>query len=260
MLVSIIIPSFQQADFLREALRSIERQTFKDYEIIVMDGLSKDNTGEVVAEFKHLPIVYRSEPDKGIYDAMNKGVDISSGTYLYFMGCDDSLASEDTLAMVFANAAILKNDVIYGDVRFTETGIIYDGQFSTLKLMMANICHQAIFVKKKVFDKIGKFNLRYKTYADWEFNMRWFGLFSVKKIYIPLVVANYSVNGFSSLTNDDNFFADKPLLEKKYFSKTLVYIAENSAKPGYWQIVKFLSKSHKPFTENIFTLLFNILP
>jgi glycosyltransferase involved in cell wall biosynthesis len=260
MLVSIIIPSFQQASFLRKALRSIEQQTFKDYEVLVVDGLSKDNTSEVVAEFKHLPIVFRSEPDKGIYDAMNKGVDLSSGTYLYFMGCDDSLASDDTLESIFKKKSVLRHDVIYGDVRFTETGIIYDGQFSILKLMMANICHQAVFVKKSVFDKIGKFNLRYKTYADWEFNMRWFCVPSITKIYIPLIIANYSVNGFSSLAKDDNFFSDKPSLERQYFSRTLVYIANNSAKPGYWQAVKFLSKNHHPFVENIFTILTKILP
>jgi glycosyltransferase involved in cell wall biosynthesis len=241
MLLSIIIPSFQQGGVFKEALKSIEQQTFKNYEILVIDAESKDDTAEVISQFKDLPITFYSEPDRGIYDAMNKGIALSTGQYLYFMGCDDRLASDTVLADIFERPGITDNHVIYGDVIFTEDGTIYDGEFTQFELIKRNICHQAIFTRREVFNVLGDFDIRYKTYADWEFNMRWFKEAWVKRQYLPLIVSYFNTNGFSSNREDNLFFADELKLKKKYFSALVRYLAFNLEKPLHYRIMKLLT-------------------
>jgi glycosyltransferase involved in cell wall biosynthesis len=227
MLLSIIIPSFQQGDLLRNALKSIESQTFEDYEVLIMDAESKDSTAQVIAEFSHLPLFFYSGKDKGIYDAMNKGIDISKGQYLYFMGCDDWLASDSVLQDVFSIPSITQNEVIYGDVIFTGTGVRHDGEFTYFKLYIYNICHQSIFVHRSVFEKLGKFDIRYKVFADWEFNMRWFDTPSIKRQYVPIIVAYFNTTGLSSGFQDDVFFAEQASIKQKHFPKIVRYLAVN---------------------------------
>ena len=241
MLLSIIIPSFQQSDLLEGALQSIEQQTLKKYEILVIDGGSKDNTAAVVAKFSHLPITFHSEPDAGIYDAMNKGITLSNGQYLYFMGCDDRLASATILAEVFERRNITKSHIIYGDVIFTDNGARYDGEFTQFKLIKKNIGHQAIFTQRVVFEQLGNFDIRYKTYADWEFNMRWFVKSWVKRQYIPLVVAFFDTTGFSANLKDDVFFAEEALLQRKYFSRIVRYLSSNPDRPLHYRTIKLLT-------------------
>ncbi len=241
MLVSIVIPSFQQAFLLERALKSIESQLFTDYEILVMDGGSKDDTATVVARFSHLPLSFYSEKDAGIYDAMNKGVKQSKGDYIYFMGCDDRLASPDTLQKVFSVKNITDNHVIYGNVLFPESGQVYYGEFTYYKLYIYNISHQAIFTRREVFDKLGLFNLRYKAFADYEFNMRWFDAPDIKRKYVPITVAIYETTGFSSQYHDIDFAADQWQLKKKYFPKIVRYLAVRQDKFAYKAIAKLLT-------------------
>ena len=252
MILSIIIPSFQQGALLRGALESIEQQSFKDYEILILDAESKDDTVEIVAEFKNLPIRFYSERDKGIYDAMNKGIDLSLGDFLYFMGCDDRLASPDVLFTVF-NRNLVDLHVIYGDVIFTNfisENVRYDGEFTYLKLIKANICHQAIFTHKKVFKSLGKFDIRYKILADWEFNMRWFNTLWVKRIYIPVIIANYNTLGFSSNLKDDAFFAEEMNIKKANFPKIVTYLASNINRPLHYRLLHLLTFKRVSWIKN----------
>ncbi len=218
MLLSIIIPSFNQAALLQEALASIATQTFTDYEILVMDGMGDNGTAVAVNSFPQLPIKLISERDEGIYDAMNKGIRMSAGDYLFFMGCDDKLHDKNSLKNVFSQVNTSKDDFIYGDVIFTKDSSRYDGKFSRLKLMTKNICHQGIFVKRKVYDKLGLFDLKYKYLADWVFNMKCFNDRSVKKRHIPTLVAYYNNVGASGQYDDVGFLQEKNDLIHQYFS------------------------------------------
>lgn len=241
MLLSIIIPSFQQALLLRQALRSIEQQTFNDYEILVMDGGSKDETVDVINEFEHLRILFHSAPDEGIYDAMNKGIAASVGDYLYFMGCDDTLVSSAILDEVFSIPSITSNAIIYGDVIFTGSGKRFDGEYTYFKLYMYNICHQAIFTHRKVFAALGNFDIRYKAFADWHFNMRWFDAAWIKRIYVPVIIANYNTAGYSSNLKDETFFAEQAVIKQQYFPIIVRYLAVNQDKFIHRQFIKVLT-------------------
>jgi glycosyltransferase involved in cell wall biosynthesis len=223
MKFSIIIPTKDSARDLANALNSILVQNFKDYEIIVMDGVSKDGTSKVIKQFAKRfdgRLRWISEPDKGVYDAMNKGIGLAKGEWIYFLGSDDVLYSKYVLERV--NGAISKNDldVIYGNVRWGNTRRLYDGKFTPLKLMNQNICHQAIFYKRDIFKKFGKYNLKYRMWADHALNMQWFNDKDTKKKYIGLTIAKYGIGGFSSVNSqDDEFIKDRDKLIEKYFPK-----------------------------------------
>lgn len=214
LILTIIIPTYNSGGTLGVALKSIINQTVKDIEILIIDGLSTDNTLGIVEnhklEFPNITII--SEKDKGIYDAINKGVLMAKGTWLYFMGSDDSLYESTTIEQ-FLNCKKLKdNEIVYGNVYSTRFNGSYDGLFTYSKLINQNICHQAIFFRKSVFIKIGKFNLKYKVYADWDHNIRWFFSSKISKIYINQIVANYADGGFSSIQIDEVFKRDKDFL------------------------------------------------
>jgi glycosyltransferase involved in cell wall biosynthesis len=210
---SIILPTLNSEKQINDALSSIVNQNFKNYEVVIMDGLSSDGTlGEVKKIQKVFPnIKIFSEPDKGIYDAMNKGIEYSVGEWLYFMGADDKLYNKDTLQNIYG---VLSEDdegleVIYGNVESGYFSKPYDGKFSKFKIARKNICHQAIFLKRSVFSELGAFNLDYKVLADWEHNIRWFFKKKIKHRYMDIIVAHYGENGFSSKHEDIKFHHDK---------------------------------------------------
>lgn len=213
-ILTIIIPTYNSGATLEVALKSILKQTFKDIEILIIDGLSIDNTLEIVEnyklEFSNINVI--SEKDKGIYDAMNKGIIKAKGEWIYFMGSDDSLYEPTTIEQFLNSAELKNNDFVYGDVYSTRFNGRYDGLFSYSKLINQNICHQAIFFKKSVFTKIGKFDLKYKSHADWDHNIRCFYSSKISNGYLNQIIANYADGGYSSLQFDEVFKKDKNFL------------------------------------------------
>ena len=209
--LSIIIPTFNSSEVVSTAIESILEQTFDDFEILIIDGQSQDQTIKIVSEIairdKRLRVI--SEPDKGIYDAMNKGAQLAKGEWLYFLGSDDKLFSERVLEEVF-NQPILKDfDLVYGKViiqgnpGWAKDGEEYDGEFTVEKLFKKNICHQAIFYRKFVFEKVGLYNINYRICADWDFNHRCFA--SLKTKHIDLVIAKFNAGGASTLLQEDSY-------------------------------------------------------
>lgn len=199
MLLSIIIPSFKQPEELRLALDSIKSQCFESCEIVIMDGAQDELTASLATEYKELNIRYYAEKDEGVYDAMNKAIARASGEWLFFMGCDDLLYDATVLADV-SKFLTDEWDMVYGNVVLKSNKQLYDGESSLEKLLnVGNICHQAIFYKKEVFAKLGGYHLRYKIWADWDFNLRCFKHPAVRITYIDRVVALYNdTSGISS--------------------------------------------------------------
>lgn len=207
--LSIIIPTFNSGETLARALKSILIQTFTDFELLIIDGLSIDNTVNIAKGFNDERIKIYSEKDNGIYDAMNKGISIANGEWLYFLGSDDTIYDNNVLYEIYSIVTSSKYDVIYGDVMSSRFNGRYDGMFTIDKILKQNICHQSIFFHKNVFKKTGNFKKEYKSYADWDHNMRWFLSNNLKHKYIDIIVANYADGGFSSINNDDLFSNEK---------------------------------------------------
>ena len=212
-LLSIIIPTLNASGTLVRCLESIVGQTFKNYEILIIDSLSTDETLQIVGDYQsnYSKTKVISDAETGIYDGMNKGIDMAEGKWLYFMGSDDSLYDPTTLEQFVEYSRYKDVDVLYGNVFSTRFDGIYDGEFTFFKLERKNLCHQSIFFKKRVFKEIGKFDLKYKAHADWDHNIRWFFSSKISKSYIDLIVANYADGGYSSKNIDEAFQKDRAL-------------------------------------------------
>lgn len=210
-LFSIIIPTFNSEAVLKDCLESISTQSFKNYEVILVDGKSTDATIDIVKMFSNKidSIKWISEYDKGIYDAMNKGIEMAKGKYLLFFGSDDTLYSKTVLEQISKIIETNTADVVYGNVISKVFNGVYDGEFTFSKLSEKNICHQAIFFKKIVFDKIGGFNLKYKMCADYDHNIRWFFSSKISRLYVDLIITNYGDSGYSSFNRDLVFDKDR---------------------------------------------------
>lgn len=213
-LISIIIPTRNRAESLEKCLLSIIALSCSDLEIVVVDGASDDNTPQLLERYDDHLTAWISEPDQGIYDALNKGCGMAHGDFFYFLGSDDLLQSS------FGKVAqYLRKDhhtIYYGDVILAHSRKRYDGEFSRYKLTRKNINQQAIFYPRSVFDSHA-FSLRYPIQADWELNMiLWSSsLYHFKYINIP--VAIFGTEGLSSTEQDDLFNQEYLMLIKKHF-------------------------------------------
>ena len=214
-MLSIIVPTFNSAATIGRCLDSIRNQTYSDFEIVVQDGLSTDNTLDIVLEFQKannsIEVQTECVKDRGAYDAMNRAVSRARGTWLYFLGSDDELNDENVLKEAMNSEHVDNNDVLYGNVRVVGDGLaahdsIYDGPFDLLKMLRRNICHQAIFYRADLGRRVGSFNLDYPVWADWDFNLRCWAL--TRFTYIDLVVAKFYAGGISSKQNDERFRRD----------------------------------------------------
>ena len=209
-LLSIIIPTFNSSGGIREVLESILNQRYKNFEIVLVDGASTDQTIEIIREYqqKFNSIHFISEKDQGIYDAMNKGARLAKGEWLYFIGSDDRLYDEGVLSSFAGKAAADQtSEMIYGKVLMREGNEVYGGKFSYHRLILKNICHQAIFLKKSTFEQFGPFNIEYKVLADHDLNLKLFR-HGIKARYMNRFIAVFGAGGFSS-TYYDTLFVDR---------------------------------------------------
>jgi glycosyltransferase involved in cell wall biosynthesis len=210
-LVSIIIPVLNRQAGLERTLASVFAQR-GDFECLVMDGGSADGTLEFLQGIKDCRLRYFSGRDGGIYEAMNKGIKLAKGRFLYFLGAGDVLLP-GALEALGPHLKLQGPCVVYGDAILQ--GEIYDGEFDSLKLCRENICHQALFCSREVFDLVGCFETRYRSFADWAWNFRWFGNSAVTRKFIPVLVAKFEDGGVSGC-GDEIFERDKSRLIRRH--------------------------------------------
>lgn len=186
---------------VERAIRSVLAQTHRPLEHVVVDGISTDRTLEIVRRYgSHLS--WTSEPDRGIYDAMNKGLALVSDpeSYVLFLNADDRFASDDAVADMMARSA--GDDFLYGklerrDDPLGHTDVI--GKPVHLRdLLFGMKCHhQAIFCRRRVFDRLGGFDPAYRLAADYDWVVRVFRDTRVTRRFVPVVVASVDRGGAS---------------------------------------------------------------
>ncbi len=217
-LISIIVPTYNCGRKVADTIDSVLSQSGDSYELIVVDGGSKDETLEVINKYgSNLTLI--SEADRGLYDAMNKGIRISTGKYLLFLGAGDRLRD----GIISRMAPVLpkrKLCLVYGNSYWVRYGTVTSGAFSIEKLRSSNICHQVIFYDRRLFQLLGQYDIKYPLCADWVFNMKCFAHPGVSKIYHDLVVADFEGWGLSDTQHDYQFLADLPSLIDKYIEKS----------------------------------------
>lgn len=228
-LISIITAVYNRKYTIEETINSVLNQNYEYIEYIVIDGGSTDGTLETIIKYDDYIDCLISEPDKGVYDALNKGIAHAHGEWIYFLGADDKIFDQNVLKNVFSTPQ--KGKFLYGNVDLGNTGRKYDGSFSKRKLIFNNICQQAIFYHRDLFKELGYFDLKYPLLSDWFFNMKAFSLKSTKPTYINQTIAIYSMNGMSSHNLDMEFFNEHAKLIRNIF--------------GYWDFLFF--KMHNIF-------------
>ncbi|WP_312335594.1 glycosyltransferase family 2 protein [Sphingobacterium sp.] len=232
---SIIIPTFNSASTISDSIKSVLDQSFDDFEILIQDGCSTDNTLAIVKSFPDKRIICCSEKDSGVYDAMNKAIKRCEGNWLYFLGSDDTLRSNSVLKQVYEVLRFTNAKVVYGDVNIVGNNThyrlngngLYRGETSINELFDENICHQAIFYNSTIFfEEQCLYDLKYPILADYMFNL---SLAARQEfLYVPITIANYNVGGISSNISDTNFAEDK-------WEKIIVYFGTSLAKREFYQ-------------------------
>lgn len=199
-LFSIIIPAHNPGPKIEKTIRSVLSQDHSLFELFVVDGGSTDDTLDLLAKYEgEIKVV--SEKDEGVYDAMNKGIALSAGKYLYFIGAGDSLRT----AILAKMQSILPLDeftFVYGNVYLVDKGEIYDGEFDKAKIKKRNICHQSIFYERRIFEVMGGFETRFRVLADHAFNLKCFWNPRIQRKYLAYVIANFEGGGISGTEED----------------------------------------------------------
>ena len=209
MKISIITATYNSKRTLRDTLESVLSQTFSDYEHIIIDGDSKDGTLDLIRTYSpkfgdRLKVI--SEPDQGIYDAMNKGTQMATGDVIGILNSDDFYTSADALQVIadtFANNDI---DATYGDIHFVNdddlskcvryySSAIFRRSFMRFGLMPA---HPSFYCKKAVYEKYGSFDTSYKVAADFENLLRIIYVGNIKTKYIPKDFVTMRTGGAST--------------------------------------------------------------
>jgi glycosyltransferase involved in cell wall biosynthesis len=206
------------AAVLVQALQSLVDQTWRDFEVIISDGESADDTVMIAKRFaEQLPAIrIDSRPDTGVYDAINRGVESARGDWFLVLGSDDRIHCADTLGLVATHLAEnVSTSIVYGDVRMmaanqcgVQPGERYAGPMSLSRLLVNNVCQQAVLYRRSLFDTLGGFDLRYRLYADWDFNLR--AAFRSPMQWIDVVIADYAATGMSASNTDAAFLAALP--------------------------------------------------
>lgn len=200
MKLSIITVNLNNCAGLQRTIDSILAQTWRDFEWIVIDGGSTDGSKELIERYAEYFSYWVSEPDNGIYNAMNKGIRMAKGEYLNFMNSGDRFAGPEVLRDVFENLS--PADIVYGicvqkDAEGKDQTLGICRQLEWYDLLSANIPHQAAFYKRSCFDRIGGYDERYHVLADWRFNATVLMYYGGVATFLPLLICYYEGGGAS---------------------------------------------------------------
>lgn len=215
MKVSIITIAYNSAETIEDTIQSVVSQDYSDLEYIIIDGGSKDETLSIIERYKDKISKVVSEPDKGIYDAMNKGVAIASGELIGILNSDDIYADDRVISDIVGK--IGDKDAIYADLvyvdrehtdkvtRYWKSGEYTKGAF--VKGWMPP--HPTFFVRKTCYEKFGTYNLKLRSAADYECMLRMVHKHEVSLAYLPRVITKMRVGGQSNVTVNNRVKANQ---------------------------------------------------
>lgn len=222
MKISIITVVFNNEATIREAIESVLNQSYKDIEYIVIDGKSTDNTTKIIKEYQSRLGFYVSEVDKGLYDAMNKGIISATGDVIGILNSDDLYQDEHVIGdvmrqfmadpeldILYGNLAYVKNDDPTKIVRNWVARSYYKSFFEDGNVPP----HPSLFLRNRVYNSVGLFNLQYKLAADYEFMFRLFKKFEFKSKYLPRLMVRMRLGGATNKNIGNIVAGNKEILQ-----------------------------------------------
>lgn len=228
MKISVITATYNSGKTLRDTIESVLNQDYPDIEYIIIDGASKDNTTDIIREYEcrfNGRLKWISEPDKGIYDAMNKGIAMATGDIVGILNSDDFYTSNNILATV---ASAFKNnsiDAVYGDIHYVNDNDLkkcvryYSSKaFKRWQMRLGLMpAHPSFYCRKKLYEKYGGFDLSYKVAADFECLLRLIFVHKIRTQYIPMDFVTMRTGGASTsgLTSHKQILKDHLRAYKK---------------------------------------------
>lgn len=233
--ITIVTVVYNSEKFIRKTIQSVLVQNYPNIEYLIIDGKSTDKTLDIIKDFSDPRFSFVSEKDKGVYDAMNKGIDKANGDWIIFMNAGDYFYSENAISSVFNQSLYTDIDVIYGDAEFRLKNIAYIEQakeeVDTNQYMPFS--HQAAFVKTSIAKKY-KFDLDFKITADAAFFLKLIKS-GCKFLHVNVIICSYNAEEGLSADNDYKRSLELVALQAKY----------NSVNPEDKYFQDYIKKSKK---------------
>lgn len=206
MKISIITATYNNEETILDTISSVVSQTYINIEHIIIDGASKDKTLSLIKENSTKIVKLISEPDNGIYDALNKGIRNATGDVIVFLHADDIFAEKTIIENAVKLFQEQQTDSIYGDLQYvskqdTDKIIRYwkSGKFKLSKLKRGWMPpHPTFFVKKNIYNKFGKFDTNFRIAADYDIILRFLGKHKISTAYLPKVMIKMRIGGESN--------------------------------------------------------------
>jgi len=224
--VSIITVCFNEEHRIETTIKSVLNQTFKNYEFIVVDGASKDKTINIISNYIEHIDSFISEPDDGLYHAMNKGASCATGDYLFFLNAGDFFLNDNTLESIFLYNP--KADFVYGDIKIQKLSgekvtkhmpVSLSKQF----ILQKTLPHQSVFTKKELFELIGGYDINLKIASDYKFQLIAILQKKATTQHIPVIFTLYDRSGISYL-NPELKEKEKTLVRKQTLNQYSLFM------------------------------------
>lgn len=204
--ISLITATFNSAATLETTLKSVQSQTYPLIEYIIVDGCSTDGTLELLEQYRDGISILVSEPDKGIYDAMNKGVALATGDYIGFLHADDWFATAQTLEQLAKGMEMSAPDLIYGDLDYVEANpphrVVRRWKSEPFEQSLLRKGwmppHPTLYVARSIWNRVGSFDAGMRISADYDFILRVFGQPHIRTAYLPQCLVKMRLGGASN--------------------------------------------------------------
>ncbi len=205
-LISVVTTVLNNREFIESAIQSVLNQTYPNIEYIIIDGGSTDGTVAIINKYKDRIAKFIYEKDRGIYDGLNKGLKLATGEIINSLNSDDVYADGSTIETVAKNMIDSNADIAWGDlvyVRRDDTSKIFrywkSSEYQKGKFQKGwHPPHPTFFVRRKIYEQYGYFNLDFKIAADYELMLRFLEKYGVSSCYIPMVLVKMRVGGVSN--------------------------------------------------------------
>lgn len=221
--ISIITINYNNLAGLEKTVASVVEQTYSNFEYVIIDGGSTDGGCQFLEKHKEKFSYLVSEPDTGIYNAMNKGIKVSKGEYLLFLNSGDVLNGVTALND-FVNNPLFSGDIIYGDYQFEKGEKIYPDILTPLFFIKSSLPHQSTFFKRTVFDIIGLYDEKYEYSSDRDFYIKSLLSNKIKFCHIEYFLTIFDLSGFS---NDPYYLKKRKIEHKSIFTENYTIFYED---------------------------------